>query len=114
MNRRCSTTLSKRDRPVIFMEVNLWCLIAYGYHSPSALIRELWRKFEVWTPTADGEISSLPSSLTFLHEAIERLWRSLKYEEVFTKAYGSVIEARRGIGGWLPFYNDERPHQALG
>ena len=29
---------------------------------------------------------------------IERLWRSLKYEEVFTKAYGSVIEARRGIG----------------
>ena len=45
---------------------------------------------------------------------IERLWRSLKYEEVFIKAYGSVIEARRGIGGWLCFYNDERPHQALG
>jgi putative transposase len=45
---------------------------------------------------------------------IERLWRSLKYEEVFTKAYGSVAEARRGIGGWLSFYNDERPHQALG
>ena len=45
---------------------------------------------------------------------IERLWRSLKYEEVFIKAYGSVIEARRGIGGWLAFYNDERPHQALG
>jgi putative transposase len=45
---------------------------------------------------------------------IERLWRSLKYEEVFIKAYGSVVEARRGIGGWLGFYNDERPHQALG
>ena len=45
---------------------------------------------------------------------IERLWRSLKYEEVFIKAYGSVIEARRGIGGWLCFYNEERPHQALG
>jgi putative transposase len=44
---------------------------------------------------------------------IERLWRSLKYEEVFIKAYGSVAEARRGIGGWLEFYNDERPHQAL-
>ena len=44
---------------------------------------------------------------------IERLWRSLKYEEVFIKAYGSVAEARRGIGGWLSFYNDERPHQAL-
>ena len=45
---------------------------------------------------------------------IERLWRSLKYEEVFIKAYGSVAEARGGIGGWLAFYNDERPHQALG
>jgi putative transposase len=45
---------------------------------------------------------------------IERLWRSLKYEEVFIKAYDSVAEARRGIGGWLAFYNDERPHQALG
>ena len=45
---------------------------------------------------------------------IERLWRSLKYEDVFIKAYGSVAEARHGIGGWLSFYNDERPHQALG
>jgi putative transposase len=44
---------------------------------------------------------------------IERLWRSLKYEEVFIKAYGSASEARRGIGGWLAFYNDDRPHQAL-
>jgi putative transposase len=44
---------------------------------------------------------------------IERLWRSLKYEEVFIKAYGSIAEARRGIGSWISFYNDERPHQAL-
>jgi len=44
---------------------------------------------------------------------IERLWRSLKYEEVYIKAYGSVAEARRGIGGWLGFYNEKRPHQAL-
>jgi len=45
---------------------------------------------------------------------IERLWRSLKYEDVFIKAYGSVAEARQGIGGWLRFYNDERPHQTHG
>ena len=45
---------------------------------------------------------------------IERLWRSLKYEEVFLKAYGSPAEARSGIGAWLAFYNDERPHQAHG
>jgi len=45
---------------------------------------------------------------------IERLWRSLKYEEVFIKAYASPAEARRGIGNWLAFYNEDRPHQALG
>ncbi len=45
---------------------------------------------------------------------IERLWRSLKYEEVFTKAYASVAEARSGIGRWIKQYNDNRPHQALG
>lgn len=44
---------------------------------------------------------------------IERLWRSLKYEEVFIKAYSSVGEARGGIGRWLAFYNDVRLHQAL-
>ena len=45
---------------------------------------------------------------------IERLWRSLKYEEVFITAYASVGEARGSIGKWLAFYNDARLHQALG
>ena len=45
---------------------------------------------------------------------VERLWWSLKYEEVYLKAYGDVREAREGIDGWLRFYNFERPHQALG
>jgi putative transposase len=45
---------------------------------------------------------------------VERLWRSLKYEEVYLHAYDSVPEARAGIGRYLAFYNDERPHQALG
>jgi putative transposase len=45
---------------------------------------------------------------------IERLWRSLKYEDVYIKAYGSVAEARRSLGEWLAFYNDVRPHQSLG
>ena len=44
---------------------------------------------------------------------IERLWRSLKYEEVYLKAYNSVAEARRSLDAWLVFYNDERPHQSL-
>ena len=45
---------------------------------------------------------------------IERLWRSLKYEEVFIRAYTSVAEARQNIGAWLIFYNDVRKHQSLG
>ena len=43
----------------------------------------------------------------------ERLWRSLKYEEVYLKAYETVAEAKREIGNWFAIYNDERPHQAL-
>ncbi len=45
---------------------------------------------------------------------VERLWRSLKYEEVYLNAYATVAEARTGIGAWLSFYNDERQHQSLG
>ena len=44
---------------------------------------------------------------------IERLWRSLKYEEVYIRAYDTVAEARRSLGMWLAFYNNERPHQSL-
>jgi putative transposase len=45
---------------------------------------------------------------------VERLWRSLKYEEVYLHAYDNAMEARSGIGRYLDFYNNERPHQALG
>jgi putative transposase len=45
---------------------------------------------------------------------IERLWRSLKYEEVYIHAYASIAEAKAGIGAWLRFYNDERQHQSHG
>jgi putative transposase len=45
---------------------------------------------------------------------VERLWRSLKYEEVYLNAYATVAEARTGIGTWLSFYNEERQHQSLG
>ena len=45
---------------------------------------------------------------------VERLWRSLKYEEVYLNAYASVATAKAGIGSWLGFYNEERQHQSLG
>ncbi len=44
---------------------------------------------------------------------VERLWRSIKYEEVYLRAYASVSEARAGIGQYLTFYNSRRPHSAL-
>jgi putative transposase len=44
---------------------------------------------------------------------VERLWRSLKYEEVHLKAYADGHEARAGIGAWITFYHERRPHQAL-
>jgi putative transposase len=45
---------------------------------------------------------------------IERLWRSLKHEEVYLKGYADGREARAGIAAWIAFYNTRRPHQALG
>jgi putative transposase len=45
---------------------------------------------------------------------IERLWRSLKYEEVYLHAYEDLVAARKGIKAYFEFFNDERPHQALG
>jgi putative transposase len=45
---------------------------------------------------------------------IERLWRSVKYEEVYLKAYGSMAEARQGLATYFEFYNGRRRHQNLG
>jgi putative transposase len=44
---------------------------------------------------------------------VERLWRSVKYEEVYLRAYDSVSEARASIGRYLHFYNGRRPHSSL-
>ena len=44
---------------------------------------------------------------------IERLWRSVKYEEVYLKAYDSVAHAKRSLGSYFTFYNERRRHQSL-
>ena len=44
---------------------------------------------------------------------VERLWRSIKYEEVYLRAYDSVGEARASLGRYLDFYNGKRPHSSL-
>ena len=45
---------------------------------------------------------------------VERLWRTVKYEEVYLKTYSNGREARAGIDNYFRFYNTQRPHQALG
>ena len=45
---------------------------------------------------------------------VERLWRTVKYEEVYLKAYLNAVEARQELGAYFRFYNNLRPHQALG
>ena len=45
---------------------------------------------------------------------IERLWRSRKYEQVYLAEYATGSDARAGIGWWIDFYNERRPHSSLG
>jgi putative transposase len=45
---------------------------------------------------------------------IERLWRSVKYEDIYIKEYGTVLALRNGLRVYFKFYNDERPHQSFG
>jgi putative transposase len=44
---------------------------------------------------------------------VERLWRTVKYEDVYLRGYETVPELTQGLGRYFPFYNEERPHQAL-
>lgn len=45
---------------------------------------------------------------------VERLWRSVKYEDIYLKGYTTIGELERGIREWINRYNNWRPHQALG
>jgi putative transposase len=44
---------------------------------------------------------------------VERLWRSVKYENVYLNAYGTIPEAKAGLTSYFKFYNQTRPHQSL-
>ena len=48
------------------------------------------------------------------HVCVERLWRSVTYEEIYVRDYQSVWDARQHLARYFAFYNDERLHQALG
>ena len=73
-----------------------------------------------WSCFKPGEYCGMHTHLTMDGKGrwvdnvfIERLWRSLKYEEVYLKAYDTPKEAKEGIGEWMREYNHDRPHQSL-
>jgi len=63
---------------------------------------------------SDGAISMDGRGRAFDNIFVERLWRSVKYEEVYLKDYGMVDDARRGLRDYFALYNTERLHQSLG
>lgn len=79
-----------------------------GSHFTSPKYISLLKSYESIKISMDGKGRALDNIIT------ERLWRSIKYEEVYLKDYASPREARQGITEYLTFYNYERPHQALG
>jgi len=78
-----------------------------GSHFTSEQYQRLLRAAGVQI-SMDGKGRAIDNVLT------ERLWRSIKYEEVYLSEYNSPAEARLGLAEYLRFYNEERPHQALG
>jgi len=59
-----------RDKPLIYTEINIWCLSAFAGHSPGAFVRTLFRAFDVSTPQPDGTVVPLPDGYGFLHDLI--------------------------------------------
>lgn len=62
--------LLARDRPLVYTEVNIWCLCAFAGHSPGAFVRALWDAFEVHRAGPDGGLVPLPDPYEFLHDTI--------------------------------------------
>ena len=94
------------DRALSFATPSIWNS-DQGSHftSPSYLERLKAKSVQI---SMDGKGRALDNIFT------ERLWRSLKYEEVYLHEYQSPKEARERIQSWFSFYNRERPHQSLG
>ena len=63
---------------------------------------------------AGSKISMDHRGRAFDNIFIERLWRTIKYEDIYPRSYDTPRDARSGIGRYLAYYNNERPHQSLG
>src|SRR5438477_4533043 len=82
------------------------CNSDQGSHFTSPLYTDLLRGAQVQI-SMDGKGRALDNIFT------ERLWRTVKYEEVYIHDYTSPREARQALTRYFQFYNHERPHQAL-
>jgi putative transposase len=72
---------------------------------------------EAWTGRLEGAgvAVSMDGRQRWLDNVfVERLWRSVKYEDVYVRGYEAVPALEEGLGRYFPFYNEERPHQSLG
>jgi putative transposase len=78
-----------------------------GSHFTSQQYLDIW-DLEKTKISMDGRGRCMDNIFT------ERLWRTIKWEEVYLKSYENVTEATSGIGNFIQFYNWERPHQSLG
>lgn len=78
-----------------------------GVQNTDHLMINLWESNKV-------KISMDHKGRCFDNIFTERLWRDIKYEEVYLKSYETVREARQNIGDYIEFHNNERPHQSLG
>jgi len=92
-------------------------LIRFG--SPDIMNTDQGSQFTSWAWTdrlkQAGVKISMDGKGRFLDNIfVERLWRSLKYECVYLHAWSGGREARAGIGKWIEFYNQQRPHSSLG
>jgi putative transposase len=72
------------------------------------------REFTGRLESAEVRISMDGRGRVFDNIFIERLWRSVKYEEIFLKDYQGVVDAEQGLANYFEFYNQERLHQSLG
>jgi len=64
--------------------------------------------------SADVKISMDGRGHVFDNIFIERLWRTVKYEDIYLRNYSAVMELEQGLGRYFQFYNNDRPHQSLG
>jgi len=71
---------------------------------------------QLWIDTVlllGAEVSHDGAARAIHNIMIERVWRSLKYENVYLSGYGQMREADKGISAYFDFYNTQRPHQSL-